>query len=127
MMMWFAVAALPISHVLSWCIKRLVSLVVVRLDQVMSTINIQTRNEYTIAREKSVLALVSRAIRDYPARTGCKNQEIPITPAGVCGNSPASIVLPAVAVSIPITVAAFDYNGNGRIDFADVVWLFNNL
>ena len=24
-------------------------------------------------------------------------------------------------------VAAFDYNGNGRIDFADVVWLFNSL
>jgi len=24
-------------------------------------------------------------------------------------------------------VAAFDYNGNGRIDFADVTWLFNNL
>ncbi len=24
-------------------------------------------------------------------------------------------------------VSAFDYNGNGRIDFADVVWLFNNL
>jgi hypothetical protein len=23
--------------------------------------------------------------------------------------------------------AAFDYNGNGRIDFADVVWLFNTL
>ena len=24
-------------------------------------------------------------------------------------------------------VAAFDYNGNGRIDYADVTWLFNNL
>jgi PKD repeat protein len=24
-------------------------------------------------------------------------------------------------------VALFDYNGNGRIDFADVVGLFNNL
>jgi hypothetical protein len=24
-------------------------------------------------------------------------------------------------------VAGFDYNGSGRIDFADVVWLFNNL
>jgi hypothetical protein len=24
-------------------------------------------------------------------------------------------------------VSAFDYNGNGRIDFADVVWLFNHL
>jgi PKD repeat protein len=24
-------------------------------------------------------------------------------------------------------VVAFDYNGNGRIDFADVVWLFNHL
>ena len=24
-------------------------------------------------------------------------------------------------------LAAFDYNENGRIDFADVVWLFNNL
>jgi hypothetical protein len=24
-------------------------------------------------------------------------------------------------------VAAFDNNGNGRIDFADVVWLFSNL
>ncbi|MEN6518630.1 MAG: hypothetical protein ABFC38_10615 [Methanospirillum sp.] len=23
--------------------------------------------------------------------------------------------------------AAFDYNANGRIDFADVVWLFNHL
>jgi PKD repeat protein len=23
--------------------------------------------------------------------------------------------------------AAFDYNGNGRIDFADVTWLFNHL
>ena len=23
--------------------------------------------------------------------------------------------------------ALFDYNGNGRIDFADVVWLFNHL
>lgn len=22
---------------------------------------------------------------------------------------------------------AFDYNANGRIDFADVVWLFNHL
>ena len=24
-------------------------------------------------------------------------------------------------------LGAFDYNANGRIDFADVVWLFNNL
>jgi PKD repeat protein len=24
-------------------------------------------------------------------------------------------------------IAAFDFNGNSRIDFADVVWLFNNL
>jgi len=24
-------------------------------------------------------------------------------------------------------VAALDYNGNGRIDFADVVWLFDHL
>ena len=22
---------------------------------------------------------------------------------------------------------AFDYNGNGRVDFADVTWLFNTL
>jgi PKD repeat protein len=25
------------------------------------------------------------------------------------------------------SVPFFDYNGNGRIDFADVVWLFNRL
>ncbi len=30
-----------------------------------------------------------------------------------------------IAANEPI--AAFDYNGNGRIDFADVVWLFNHL
>ncbi len=24
-------------------------------------------------------------------------------------------------------LSAFDFNGNGRIDFADVVWLFNHL
>ena len=24
-------------------------------------------------------------------------------------------------------VAGFDYNGNGRVDFAAVVWLFNSL
>ena len=24
-------------------------------------------------------------------------------------------------------MTAFDCNGNGRIDFADVVWLFNNI
>ena len=24
-------------------------------------------------------------------------------------------------------VEAFDYNGNGRIDFAEIVWLFNHL
>jgi hypothetical protein len=24
-------------------------------------------------------------------------------------------------------LSAFDYNGNSRIDFADVVWLFNHL
>ncbi len=24
-------------------------------------------------------------------------------------------------------VSAFDYTGNGHIDFADIVWLFNHL
>ena len=24
-------------------------------------------------------------------------------------------------------VAAFDFNGNGRIDFADIAWLFDHL
>ena len=27
----------------------------------------------------------------------------------------------------PSRKPAFDYNANGRIDFADVVWLFNHL
>ena len=30
-----------------------------------------------------------------------------------------------IAANEPVT--AFDYNGNGRIDFADVVWLFDHL
>ena len=30
-----------------------------------------------------------------------------------------------IAANEPITL--FDYNGNGRIDFADVTWLFNHL
>jgi hypothetical protein len=34
-------------------------------------------------------------------------------------------VTPGIAANEP--VAAFDYNGNGWINFADVVWLFNHL
>jgi PKD repeat protein len=30
-----------------------------------------------------------------------------------------------IAANEPLS--AFDYNGNGRIDFAGVVWLFNHL
>ena len=52
------------------------------------------------------------------------------TPAMITGPHFTDVILyfnrmTWIAINEPASV--FDYNGNGRIDFADVVWLFNNL
>ena len=67
-------------------------------------------------------APISRRTR---TATGCTT-----TSTATAGTDFADVVLyfnqmTWIAANEP--VSAFDYNGNGRIDFADVVWLFNNL
>ena len=44
-----------------------------------------------------------------------------------CRNKPLQVGDDLGRIADHEPLEAFDYNGNGRIDFADVVWLFNHL